>query len=260
MKYFKRYMLTLRGRCRVILLGQFAFFLAILLSKTNLVFFQASSPDQEFDLHVKMLLLDDAYLTPDDSIESIETPGQKDPPSKSLVQQVFPYSVFVSASLSSAEDSSPLFPLPSVRAIAFFLLQIYMLVGGATFLGSKVSYLLGQLASKAVMSYYIEDCYRNCLTKSSILSTSDIRSETSLVYGAPQSTYVSECIGRFRLFKLLQCVLLNSIPLTLIACGLDQSEKVPQSHLYSLLLILIELDSKKIKLVDRSYRIRKVTI
>lgn len=126
MKYFKRYMLTLRGRCRVILLGQFAFFLAILLSKTNLVFFQASSPDQEFDLHVKMLLLDDAYLTPDDSIESIETPGQKDPPSKSLVQQVFPYSVFVSASLSSAEDSSPLFPLPSVRAIAFFSpLDIY---------------------------------------------------------------------------------------------------------------------------------------
>lgn len=42
------------------------------------------------------------------------------------------------------------------------------------------------------------------------------------------------------------------------ANGLEESEKVPQSHLYSLLLI--ELDSGKIKLVDRSNRIRKVTI
>ena len=39
------------------------------------------------------------------------------------------------------------------------------------------------------------------------------------------------------------------------ANGLEESEKVPQSHLYSLLLI--ELDSEKIKLVDRSNRIRK---
>ena len=42
------------------------------------------------------------------------------------------------------------------------------------------------------------------------------------------------------------------------ANGLEESEKIPQSHLYSLLLI--ELDSTKIKLVDRSNRIRKVTI
>jgi hypothetical protein len=38
------------------------------------------------------------------------------------------YSAFVSAYLSSAEDSSPLFPLPSLIAIAFFApLDIYMI-------------------------------------------------------------------------------------------------------------------------------------
>lgn len=74
-----------------------------------------------------MLRLDAAYLTPDGSIESIGTPGQEIPPSEvSGLAGIYSYSAFVSAYLSSAEDSSPLFPLPSLSAIALFApLDIY---------------------------------------------------------------------------------------------------------------------------------------
>lgn len=77
-----------------------------------------SSPDLEknvssVDSDEKMLWFDAAYLTPDGSIESIGTPGQERPPSEvSGLAGIFSYSAFVSAYLSSAEDSSPLFHCP----------------------------------------------------------------------------------------------------------------------------------------------------